>query len=157
MKAIVLIGVACGLFAGVMSPSSAKADTDACGLLTQAQVGAAAGFAVDKGTHVTPTFVKTCTWTGSNSSGAQIVTLNLQTATFFDGAKKQGAMMSAAGGAMKPAGVGEDSFYSILGDQVALWVKKGGGAFKVAVYKKIPVDQKEGIELALAKQVVPKL
>jgi len=157
MKAIELVGVACGLIAGVLSPTSARADTDACGLLTQAQVGAAAGFAVDKGTHVTPTFVKTCTWTGSNSSGAQIVTLNLQTAAFFDGAKKQGAMMSAAGGAMKPAGVGEDSFYSVLGDQVALWVKKGGGAFKVAVYKKIPVDQKEGIELALAKQVVPKL
>lgn len=157
MKTVTLIGVTCGLFAVSALFFSANADTDACALLTQAQVTAAAGFTVEKGTHVTPTFLKTCTWTGSNSSGVQVVTLNLQTAAFFDGGKKQAALMAAAGGAVKPAGVGDDSYYSVLGDQVALWVKKGANAFKVAVYKKIPVDQKEGIELALARQVVPKL
>jgi hypothetical protein len=136
---------------------AANADTDACTLLTDAQVSAAVGFTVAKGTHVTPTFVKTCTWSGSNSSGAQFVTLNLQTASFFDGAKKQGALMAAAGGAMKPAGVGDDSFYSVQGTQVMLWVKKGGNAFKIAVYKQIPVDQKQGMELTLAKAVVPRL
>jgi hypothetical protein len=158
MKTITLIGATCGLFAvSAIFLSSANADTDACGLLTQAQVAAAAGFTVEKGTHVTPTFLKTCTWTGSNASGVQVVTLNLQTAAFFDGSKKQAALMAAAGGALKPAGVGDDSYYAVLGDQVALWVKRGGNAFKVAVYKKIPVGQKEGIELALARQVVPKL
>jgi hypothetical protein len=137
--------------------SPTRADTDACALLSAAQVSAAVGFPVATGTHVTPTFLKTCTWTGSNSAGAQFVTLNLQTGAFFDGAKKQAGLVAAAGGAVKPAGVGDDSYYVVQGTQVMLWVKKGGGAFKVAVYKQIPVDQKEGMELALAKQVVAKL
>jgi len=154
MKTSVLMGVI-ALTVAALSP--AKADTDACTLLTAAQVSAAVGFSVKDGTHVTPTFVKTCTWTGSNSSGAQFVTLNLQAGTFFDGAKKQAAMATAAGLGMKSAGVGEDSYYVITGTQVALWVKKGGSAFKVAVYKQISVDQKETMELTLAKQVVAKL
>src|SRR5262249_33149570 len=121
------------------------------------QVSAAVGFPVADGTHVTPTFVKTCTWAGSNNAGMQTVTLNLQTAAFFDGAKKQASMMTAAGAIVKPTGVGDDSFYVIEGPQVMLWVKKGSSAFKVAVYKPIPADQKEAMELTLAKDVVSKL
>jgi len=45
----------------------------------------------------------------------------------------------------------------IQGNNVDLWVKKGGTSFKVAVYKQIAVNQKEDLELAVAKQVVPKL
>lgn len=159
MKSSVLVGI---VFAGlavstVSLPSSAKPDTDACALLTSAQVSAAVGFPVAEGAHVTPTFLKTCTWTGSNSTGVQSVTINLQTAMFFDGAKKQASLATAAGAVVKPAGVGDDSFYLIEGTQVVLWVKKGTSAFKVAVYKQIPVDQKENMEITLAKEVVPKL
>jgi len=159
MKADMLLGVACAAFAVFMIslPSSAKDDPDACALLTTAQVSAAVRFPVAEGKHVTPTFLKTCTWTGSNSTGAQFVTLNLQTGTFFDGAKKQAILMIAAGAAVKPAGVGEDSYYLVEGTQVALWVKKGSGSFKIALYKQMPVDQKEEMELTLAKEVVPKL
>lgn len=159
MKSSVRVGIVCAALAvsTISLPSSAKADTDACALLTSAQVGAAVGFPVAEGAHVTPTFLKTCTWTGSNSTGAQFVTLNLQTATFFDGAKKQASLAAAAGAEVKPAGVGDDSYYLIEGTQVALWVKKGTSSFKVAVYKQIPVDQKETMELTLAKEVVPKL
>ena len=113
MKTSVLLGAACAIL--VMStislPSSAKAETAACALLTTAQANAAGRFPVAGGTHVTPTFVKTSTWTGSNATGAQFATLNLQTGTFFDGAKKQATLMSAADGAVKPAGVGEGSYY----------------------------------------------
>ena len=136
----------------------AQAETDACTLLTEAKVSAAVGFGVAKGTHVTPTFVKTCTWTASSGSGVQTVTLILQPGAFFDSAKRQASMMTAAVGAgMKSAGVGDDSYFLIQGTQVALWVKKGGSAFKVSIYKQIPVDQKEGMELALAKEVVAKV
>jgi hypothetical protein len=154
-----LIAVACAALAvsTISLPSFAAADTDACALLTAAQVSAAVGFPVTDGKHVTPTFVKTCTWTGSTSTSAQFVTLNLQTGTFFDGAKRQANLATAAGASVKPAGVGDDSYYLVEGTQVALWVKKGSGAFKLAVYKQMPVDQKEGMELTLAKQVVPKL
>ena len=137
----------------------AFAETDACTLLTPAQVGAAVGEPVKDGTHVTPTFLKTCTWTPANKSKVMAVTLNLQTAAFYDGGKQQTALAAAAtkGAAMKPAGVGDDSYYYVTGDQAMLWAKKGGASFKVAVYAKLSVDEKEAMELKLAKQVVGKL
>jgi hypothetical protein len=136
---------------------SARADTDACKLLTAKQVGAAVGESVADGTHVTPTFVKTCTWNGSGNVKA--VTLYMQTAASYDGGKKMAAQMAAAskGGAVKPASVGEDAYYFVAGEQVGLLVKKGGASFKVTVYAKLPVAKKEAMELTLAKQVLAKL
>ena len=40
----------------VLLPLTAHGETDACTLLTPAQVGAVVGGAVGDGTHVTPTF-----------------------------------------------------------------------------------------------------
>ena len=157
MKSGLRIGVAAFSLALSVAAAPAKADTDACTLATAAQVSAAVGFTVANGTHVTPSFVKTCTWTGSNASGIQFVTMNLETATFFDGAKRQAGMMAAAGGSVKSAGFGDDSFYSVQGTQVALWIKKGGNAIKIAVYKDIAADQKQGVEARLARLAVPKL
>ena len=138
--------------------SHAATDTDACSLVTAAQVSAAVGFQVGDGKHVTPTFVKTCSWTATAGSAVQTVTLNLQTGAFFDGAKRQAAAMVVAGGAtVKSAGVGDDSYYYVLGTQVDLWVKKGGNACKITIYKQIAVEQKQAIERSLAKQVVAKL
>ena len=141
-------------------PVMAHAETDACTLLTPAQVAAAVGGAVSDGTHVTPTFVKTCTWTPSGKSKLGSVTLNLQTAEFYDGGKRQVAMAAAAvgkGGEIKPASVGDDAYYFVTGDQAALFVKKGAVSFKVAVYARLPVEEKEAMELTLAKEVVAKL
>jgi hypothetical protein len=141
--------------------SAAHADTDACTLLTPAQVGAAAGVAVGNGTHVTPTFVKTCTWTPSAKSTISAITLNLQNAAFYDGGKRQASMAIAATGSgdvkMKPASVGDDAYYFVTGEQSMLWVKKGAVSFKVAVYAKMPLADKEAIEMKLAKDVVAKL
>jgi hypothetical protein len=149
-----------GLFAA-LTPSSAQADTDACTLLTPAQVAAAIGEPVGDGKHVTPNFVKTCTWTPSGKSKVAAVTLNLQTAASYDGGKKQMALALAVaaekGTAMKPASVGDDAYYFITGDQAGLMVKKGVVSFKVAVYAKIPVAAKEEMEMKLAKAVVGKL
>lgn len=141
-------------------PLFAHAETDACSLLTPSQVGAAVGGAVSDGTHVTPTFVKTCTWTPSGKSKIASVTLNLQTAAFYDGGKRQAAMAAAVGGKgneMKPGSVGDDAYYFVTGDQVMLFVKKGATSFKVSVYAKLPVDEKEAMELKLAREVVAKL
>ena len=142
-------------------PLMAHAETDACTLLTPAQVAAAVGGAVGDGTHVTPTFVKTCTWTPSSKSKLASVTLNLQTAAFYDGGKRQATMALAVaadkGIGIKPASVGDDAYYFVTGDQVGLFVKKGAVSFKVAVYAKLPVEEKEAMELKLAKEVVAKL
>src|SRR3954468_21430479 len=113
-------------------PLMAYAETDACTLLTPAQVAPAVGGAVSDGTHVTPTFVKTCTWTPSGKSKLGSVTLNLQTAAFYDGGKRQAPTAAAAlkNAEIKPASVGDDAYYFVSGGQAALFVKKGAVSFK---------------------------
>ena len=139
---------------------AARAETDACTLATPAQVAAAVGEAVSAGAHVTPTFVKTCTWTPSGKSKLVSVTLNLQTAAYYDGAKRQATMAAAAvgkGAEVKAASVGDDAYYYVAGDQVMLFVKKGAASFKVAVYAKLRAGEKEAMELKLARDVAAKL
>jgi hypothetical protein len=141
-------------------PAAAQSGPDACALLTPAQIGAAVGTSVGGGQHVTPTYVKTCTWTASGKDPqVKIVTLYLQTAEAYDGGKQMAGKMAALGkgGAVEPAGVGDDGYYFVAGDQVGLLVKKGAVSFKVSVYATLPVEKKEAMELALARQVVPKL
>ena len=127
------------------------ATDDACALVTPAQVSAAVGTTVGAGQYVTPTFKKTCTW---HAQGI-IVTLNLQDAAAFDKAKQManyGAKMTDV------AGLGDGAYFMSMGtQQVALMVKKGGTAFKVAVYSKQPMEKLEAMEKAVAQQVVGKL
>ncbi len=139
-------------------PLAGQADTDACTVLTPAQVGAAVGGAVGAGTHVAPNFVKTCTWTPSGKSSVAAVTLFLQTAAAYDGGKAMAGQVAAgSGAAVKSAGVGDDSYYFVTGDMAGLLVKKGSVSFKVSVYATIPLDKKEAMELALAKAALAKL
>lgn len=135
------------------------ADGDACNFLTSAQVAAAVGVSVGPGTHVTPTFVKTCTWTPADKSKIAAVTVNLQTAGVYDGGKRQAAMGAAIGKdmGMKPASVGDDAYYFTSPGQVQLFVKKGDASFKVVVYAKVPGADKEAMELKLARAVAGKL
>ncbi|MEO8748520.1 MAG: hypothetical protein ABI379_12815 [Rhodanobacter sp.] len=137
----------------------AAGETDACKVLTAAQVGAAIGVQVAAGTHVTPTFVRTCTWNASGSSPVKFVTLYLQTVAAYDGGKQMATQMAAAvkGASMKHAAIGDDGYYFVAGDQVGLLVKKGNISFKAAVYARLPVEQKEALELALAKEALAKL
>jgi len=142
-----------------LAPLAALAETDACTLVTSAQVSAATRVAVGDGTHVTPTFVKTCTWTPTVSSSIRAVTVSLQTAAFYDGAKQMAIRTAAAVAAMtlKPASVGDDGFYNVTGEMATLFFKKGDSSVKVAVYAKITLDEIEAMELAIATQVAAKL
>lgn len=84
----------------------------------------------------------------------------LAAASFYDGGKRQATMAAAVAGngaEIKPASVGDDAYYFVTGDQTALFVKKGAVSFKVAIYAKIPTEEKEAMELKLAKEVVAKL
>jgi hypothetical protein len=143
-------------------PSAAHADTDACTMLTPAEVGNVVGVPVKAGAHVTPTYLKTCVWNPvAGGSAIRSVTVFLQTAASYDEGKQQITAARAAAGAngtsMKPASVGDEAYYFVAGDQVGLLVKKGSVAVKVAVYAVLPVDKKEAMELSLAKAVLTKL
>lgn len=140
-------------------PFIAHAEAVACSLLTAAQVSAAVGTSVSAGMHVTPTFLETCTWTPAAGSNIRAVTVNLQGATLYDGAKRRAGAVTdmTAGTAVKPAAVGDDGFYTVEGPLVTLLFKKGVTAVKVAVYAKADVDALEAMELRLAKQVAARL
>ncbi len=139
--------------------SSARGETDSCMLLTSAQIGAAVGVPVGDGQHVIASSLKTCTWTPTGSSEVKVVTLFLQPAAAYDSGKQIANQTAAAvkGGAVTPASVGDDGYFFVLSDQVGLLFKKGGNSFKVTVYAKLPVDKKEAMELALAKEVAAKI
>jgi hypothetical protein len=138
--------------------STTYADTDACSLLTPAQVSAVIGVPVGAGAHVTPTFVKTCTWQPTGGSDIRAVTVNLQTSAFYDGVKQKVSTATALGVSMSPAAVGDDGFVETIGGEMpTLWFKKGTVALKVAVYAKRAPDALQALELALAKQAAQAL
>lgn len=142
-----------------LAPLAARAETDACTLITSEQVTASVHVPVGAGSHVTPSFVKTCTWTPTTPSNVRAVTVNLQTAAFYDGAKNV-ALRTAAmapGARLVSVGVGQDGFYEVQGGIAMLFFKQGSVSVKVAVYAKAAVDQIETMELEIAKHVAAKL
>ena len=135
------------------APDAIKAQSasDACTLLTAAQVTAAVGAQVSAGTHVTPTFTATCTWTAPG----KIVTLMTEAVGPFNAGKKP---PSPAMQIVPATGIGDDAYYVVIGNMVSLFTKKGNTAFKTTVYcSKLPVSTLESMESTLAQEVAGKL
>jgi hypothetical protein len=55
------------------------------------------------------------------------------------------------------SGISDDAYFVAVRDQVTLVVKKGSNSFKVAVYAKLPTEQKEAMEKSLAIQIASQL
>jgi hypothetical protein len=124
--------------------------TEACTVLTAAQVSSALGSSVGEGTYIMPTFKKTCTW---NIPTGGAVTLQLQSLDQFNAGK--GALASRE--RASTSGVGDEAYYLGLGTTTGLVVKKDEGAFKISVYSSnLTLDQRKAIEKALAQQVLAK-
>lgn len=155
---------------GCFAINASAASDDACALLTQAQVSAAVGVQMGAGTHVTPTYVKTCTWspTGGSSAAVADVTVSFQDAASFQSAKSLMEMSEARMKATNEkgadqfanqsvSGIGDDAFYTTMGGSyTGLLVKKGDVSFKVAIYGDIPADQKKSMEKAIAQEALSK-
>ena len=145
------------------TPASAAPPEDACATITAAQVSSIVGVTVGNGEHVTPTYVKTCTWKPATGAGKGIsaVTVSYQPATSFNGAKQMAAMMEAnSKGKMEnssASGVGDDAFYTTMGESyTAMLVKKGNVSFKVAIYGAVPPEKAKAMEKSIAQQVLSK-
>jgi hypothetical protein len=146
--AVIALGIA-----ALSSPAFAAKD-DACTLLTAPEVGAALGTAAGVGEPITPTDHKVCTWKATN--GRSWVTLMLEAPVAFDSGKTLAAVSNRI--VVTPVGaVGDGAYYLAASDQVGLIVKKGGVAFKVAVYQHGPLDPKQTAEKNLAGKIVPRL
>jgi hypothetical protein len=139
-----------------LSPSAnAQSSSDACSLLTQAQVKSALTVPVNAGTS-TPD-KKVCTWNVSTPSakGLKFVTLFLEDASVYQSSKQAGP-----GRLVTPvSSVGDDAYYSTMGAFVLLHVKKGSVAFRVSLYAgaDIPMEKKQDMEKTLALQVASEL
>jgi hypothetical protein len=151
---LTLVGV---LFTATVARPAFADPTDACGLLTPAQVGSVVGLTMKPGTHPAPTFLRTCTWEPSTGPTDTIkyVTFFLQSTDGYDAAKK----MLSSGENMKEipvSGVGDDAYYSAVGGITSLIGRKGKTAFKVAIYATLPSEKTETMEKALALQALAK-
>lgn len=140
----------CLLVLAAVSSAAAQTASDACSLLTQAQVSAAVGAQVGAGVYMTPTFKTTCNW----SATGKIITLMTEDINTFQNGKKP---LSPAMQVVPAGGVGDDAYYIVTGTMVVLYTKKGNNAFKTSVYSKLPVATLESIESTLAKQVASEL
>ena len=155
MQRIHILIAAMALAAAVQPFSAARAaPSDACALLTAAQVSAALGAPVKAGEPITPTDHKVCTWAGGKAGW---VTLMLQTAEKFDAARRQAPALAGAVSVTSVSGLGDGAMFVGMGDNTGLVVKKGGVSFKVAVYQHTTIDKKQAAEKTLAAQALTKL
>jgi hypothetical protein len=164
--------VAVFMFGAATEPSaSAAPNDDACLLVTQSQLSADMGVSMAAGTHVTPEYVKTCTWapTGGPTKDLKYVTVSFEDAGAYQSGKmlmqqmqtmmkmkkdeEAGQLANASAG-----GIGDDAYYTSMGGgYTGLIVKKGNVAFKIAIYGNLPMEKKKALEKTLALQVISKL
>ncbi len=155
-------------FVAAATPPSATAapPTDACPLLTPAEISAVVGVSVGPGSHMTPTYLKSCVWAppgGATKDFANVI-LALESASSFQAAK---AMLQAAtqsgDGSRKSltmtsaSGIGDEAYYSSVASYTKLIVKKGDVVFQLVIYGNSPIEKKRDMEKALASKVISKL
>lgn len=156
--------------ATTLASAAAAPPNDACSLVTQAQVSAALGVSMESGSHVTPTFLRTCTWnpSGSSGNGVRALTLYIQSADQYEAGKKMLEQMRTMakvekhGNSQPPvitplSGIGDDAFYLDMANTMSLIAKKGNVQFKLVIYGDLPAEKKKAAEKTLALEVVSKL
>ena len=156
------------LIVAASAPSAtATPPTDACPLLTPAEVSAVVGVTVGAGSHMTPTYLKSCTWAPPSGATKDFATLilALESASSFQAAK---AMLQAATQSpdnsgknrltmTSASGIGDEAFYSSVASYTKLIVKKGDVVFQLVIYGNSPIEKKRDMERALASKVLAKL
>jgi hypothetical protein len=151
-----VILVALFAFAVATTPAAhAAPPTDACSLLSPAQVSEVAGTSVGAGTALLPTDTKDCQWRPTGAGAKIRVQLFLKDPQALAMAKTPvaGKIVVAA------SGIGEDAVYtSSQGTPSVLTVKKGNVVFSVHVLSYGLADDKvKTMEKTLALNVLAKL
>jgi len=126
---------------------------DACSMLTKEQVGAAIGEPVNEGIA---SGTMTCTWSVSKptANGTKFTTLLVESSERFEAGK---ALASTKMKVTTVDGLGDSAYYVESAKYVALMVKKGSTAIKVAAYGDAPAEKKQAMEKTLAQEVLGKL
>lgn len=118
--------------------------TDACALVTPAQVSAVLGVTVGAGEHIVPSSTNLCGF-GSPNAQKRVVTAIIKETMFMnEKTPLKGIAEESA------SGIGDEAHYMTTpGFGTGLSVRKGNFAFKVRVYG-FPLDQIKAKEKALA-------
>jgi hypothetical protein len=147
----VMGAAAVALGAALAAPAFA-APSDACTLLTAAQVGAVLGGPIQAGAPITPADHKVCAWHALTGGG--YVTVMLQTSAAADRARATYGTMGGRAAISPAPGLGDSAYYLAVGDQLGLIVTKGANAFKVTIYQPASLDQKAAAEKILAAAIL---
>lgn len=157
LMTIVLIFAAGGLRAGFAAPR-----TDACSLLTPAQVSAVLGVAVGSGEKISPGSTALCGWEvpGQKSLNRKRVVLSIyiQMGSMTPVQRFNNAKTPIKGVTKVPvSGVGDDAIFATTpGLGTGLIFRKGDAAFDLRVYG-FPINQIKAKEKTLADCVIQKL
>jgi hypothetical protein len=150
----------CLIFLATAIPTvKAAPPTDACSLLTQAQVSGALGISVAAGQHVFPNNPSTCGWGQEGPGGKRVVvSIYTQLGRLTPVDRFNSAKTPVQGITKTPvSGVGDDAVsVTTPGFGTGLIFKKGASAFDVRVYG-FPLEQLKAKEKTLALDVIAKL
>jgi hypothetical protein len=150
------------VFHPAVSARHSGAPTDACALLTPAQVSAVLGVTVGAGVRVTPTNALICGWAPPNDASRTgkhvVLSIYGQLGPRTPADRFAMAKTPVPGVEKTPvAGVGDDAFYSTAaGLGTGLVFKKGDSAFDLHVYG-FPVEEIKAKEKSLAADVLGKI
>ena len=155
---IVVASIFLGLAIGLASSANAAPPTDACALLTQAQVSAVLGVSVGAGQRLAPGQPALCGW---GQMGGKRVVLNIYTqmGSISPVERYNLAKNSPVKGIVKTpvSGIGDDAVYMTTpGFGTGLFFRKGSAAFDLRVYG-FPLDQLKQKEKTLALDMIGKL
>jgi hypothetical protein len=129
--------------------------TDACTLLTAAQVSNVLGTAVEAGEHIVPNSVTSCGWMGPEgpSIGSKKIVLSLLSARSFEACKTP---VKAVTETLAP-GIGDEAYYiSMPPFGTALSVRKGSAFFQLRIAG-FPSGQVRTLERALALRLLERV
>jgi hypothetical protein len=140
---------------GAPAGTEAALSTDACTLLTAAQVSSVLGTAVEAGAHIVPNSVTSCGWMGPGgaSIGSKKMVLSLLSARAFEVGKTpvKGVTETLA------PGIGDEAYYiSMPPFGTALSVRKGSAYFQLRIAG-FPSGQVRMLERALALRLLERV
>lgn len=164
------ISVVCCLlfFASATVPTAnAAPPSNACSLLTKAQITAVVGVTMADGSHPAG-FSKMCVWSSASgkAQGSASVTLNIESAASYQAAKSmlQAIVNSPKNQSAKQSitmtqvnGLGDDALFSSVGSYSKLIVKKGETVLQIVVYSGVNMEKKRDWEKALAADALTRL
>ena len=128
--------------------------TDACAVLTPAEVSAVTGLSIDPGRHIPKTSTIMCGWAKTGVTDDSEVVLNFTTPDYFEKERDPHPRIT-----MTPApGIGDDAYYITSQFGTSLFIKKGSTVIGFSIRDKtIPSAQLMEKEKALGLKAVTRI